>query len=367
MVKSTHEPVLPDLQTQIASYLTLSSSLPPKKTLFILSFGLWDTYHYASLALDKDQTEKTTIASVDIIFQQLDLLFKHFAEKTENALTDEELENEKSVHDFQVVIPQLVDPTFLPGWRISRPAPLPPTSVAEEQKVAVAFVSKWNSYIQGKITNWNEDTPAPAKATVSADSEKSDTSSDENDDRDGEDKKEIKEKEEHVEDEEADDLAPPPLLWQKIIHFPDLKTYFLDSLRTKYLEVHKVFDGSGLGTDNSPYESVSVPCAPIAGFEELKRDGRTAGGIGIDASSTDSLAAASTSKGTSDLKGKLDGSQQSKGSCGDAERWLFWDEWNLGPRAQREVGKNVAVLVGKNTQEKEADLKNDGNSEKEEK
>jgi hypothetical protein len=108
--------------------------------------------------------------------------------------------------------------------------------------------------------------------------------------------------------------APPtetPNVAEKDIFYYDLPSYLLNVIVEHQLEDEGLSDASGLGTGESPFESVYQPC------------------IGeVEVSLTDPMV---------DLNGMS--------VCKEPEEYLFWDGFKLGSVAMEGIGKEVGTLV----------------------
>ncbi|CAL3968474.1 hypothetical protein PZA11_004052 [Diplocarpon coronariae] len=165
---------LPDLATQIQTFKNIPlPATQPNDTVFVLSLGFWDVYDFARL--DYAMGVNATDYSVAEVFRQLDVLYEYFSE-TLYPVSAAEGEEVKAEEDgapkadrkaarkylqggtmrpkFRVIIPRLFDPTLTPGWLSHRPAPLSPSSVAEQQKNAVYLTERWNQGLENGMGRW---------------------------------------------------------------------------------------------------------------------------------------------------------------------------------------------------------------------
>ena len=277
--------MLPDLATQIEEYIELPSSTKVKTTVFVVSFGFWDIYQYASL--DFKFAQDITDTTVTELFAQLDILHSHYAKQLSSGLPEEEApeipadtgnstEETEIVHRplFRVIIPKLFDPTLLPGWISQRPIPLRPSSVAEEQKNAVYLTNKWNILLENKIREWVKAAPPsnPEQLWDTYDPESS----------------------------AAADL-------EKDVFYYDLPSYLLDVIVEHHLEDEDISDATGLGTGDSPFGNVSESCVSVGITMGEERNG--------------------------------------KAVCKEAKEYLWWDAFNLGGVANEFVGKAVGQMM----------------------
>ena len=142
--KKAEEP-LADLKTQVQQWIRfekkqrMSSRIrdtEKKGTIFTIWFSLWDLWYYSN----KTQAEasKAIEETVDTLFEQLDIVAKHWG------------------GPLKVVMPEAVDPTFLPGWLTQRTGPTGNDKNADDQRNAVLLVQQWNSALDKKAKFWNK-------------------------------------------------------------------------------------------------------------------------------------------------------------------------------------------------------------------
>ena len=143
--KSAEEP-LADLKTQVQQWIRfekkqyMSSRIretEKKGTIFTIWFSLWDLWYYSN----KTQAEasKAIEETVDTLFEQLDIVAKHWDES------------------IKVVMPEAIDPTFLPGWLATRTGPNGNDKNADDQRNAVLLVQQWNAALDNKASGWDKD------------------------------------------------------------------------------------------------------------------------------------------------------------------------------------------------------------------
>lgn len=183
---------------------------------------------------------------------------------------------------FRVVIPKLMDPTLFPGWT-ERPAPLPPASVAEEQKNAVYLTERWNAVVENVIGEWMN----------------GDGLSRGNENQTG------TQSEEAIDD--GDELSPVVV---KDMFYYDLPMNVLNILIDHQLKVEGMANASDPET---PFESVRVSC--MQDLEGERNDGFV------------------------EVNGKL--------VCSDPKEYLFWDGFRIGSVANEGIGKAVGEMVNK--------------------
>jgi hypothetical protein len=222
--------MLPDLAAQIQEYIDLPINSQPKATIFVICFGFWDIYHFASLdfKLSQNITERT----ITEMFAQLDILYANYAKDIARPYIEPDSPSNANntttiARTFRLVIPKLFDPTLLPGWISQRPVPLQPSSVAEEQKNAVYLTRHWNELLEHKLDEWLQATP-------------------------------------EVEDDETTKLwgkfDPEAIQLRKDVFFYDLPSYLVDVILEQQLEEDGLSDAAGHGNGDSPFENVKQGC-----------------------------------------------------------------------------------------------------------
>jgi len=294
--------ILPDLATQIQSYIALG---PPKQrpaeTIFVVSFGFWDIYDFSRM--DYPLGQNGTDTSIKELFSQLDRLYNHFVTNLyppeEPGVPDsvKSTMNNINTPSFRVIIPKLFDPTLLPGWLTLRPAPPAPSCIAEQQKNAVYLTQRWNNLVENQVAAWVLTHPTLEQGS-SHDNVRRSASPPAS----------------TADEASTDDQEPESSAVEKDVFYFDLPKLLLDIIVEHQLEDESLSDASGLGTGESPFESVYQPCVREA-----------------DVDDTDSLV---------DLKGML--------ICKEPEEYLFWDSFNLGSVVKRMIGKGVGEMVKEN-------------------
>jgi hypothetical protein len=281
--------ILPDLATQIQSYIDLPPPTQrPTETIFVLSFGFWDIYDFSRI--DYPIGQNGTDNSIKEIFKQLDVLYDHFTTKlyspgTSVNATDEQI----GTSAFRIIMPKVFDPTLLPGWLTQRPAPPSPNSVAEQQKNAVYLTERWNNMMENQIAQWLVTQPATTREKFEQ----------------GPSHEDARESDKHLQ------TANKPRIVEKDVFYYDLPKLLLDIIIEHQLEDEGLSDASGLGTGESPFESVYKPC--------MRED---------EGDDTDGLV---------DLNGML--------VCKEPEEYLFWDSFHLGAVVKEMIGKEIGEMV----------------------
>ncbi|POS85299.1 hypothetical protein EPUL_002788 [Erysiphe pulchra] len=138
--------LLPDLESQIASYLSSTSTLgTPGITFLVISIGFWDIYSLANLSRD------VSLIAINQCFEEIltQINKLHGVFRMFKTMITENLP-----HEFQVILPKVPDPTLAPGWLSQRPIPLRPSTVAEQQRNAVYLAERWNHKLETLSRLW---------------------------------------------------------------------------------------------------------------------------------------------------------------------------------------------------------------------
>ncbi|KAL6853275.1 hypothetical protein J3F83DRAFT_510637 [Trichoderma novae-zelandiae] len=158
----------PDLEAQVQEFLTMSPpKTPPRETLWVFTFGTWETWNLASLP--RETGERLIEASVTNMFTQIELLYRkslnpkspafsdfwsNITQEQAQALTNPDSKvDERKMESFRVVIPQLFDITLVPGWQ-NRPVPSAPQSKGVHLRNAAYLAQKWNSLVSKQLEDW---------------------------------------------------------------------------------------------------------------------------------------------------------------------------------------------------------------------
>lgn len=139
------EEPLADLKTQVQQWIRFEKGqrmssrireMEKKGTIFTVWFSLWDLWYYSN----KTQAEasKAIEETVDTLFEQLDLVAEHWGSR------------------MKIVMPEAIDPTFLPGWLAMRTGPTGNDKNADDQRNAVLLVQQWNSALDNKAKFWDK-------------------------------------------------------------------------------------------------------------------------------------------------------------------------------------------------------------------
>ena len=137
--------LLSDLKTQVAQWLKFekkqyTSSRRREKekrgTIFTVWFSLWDIWYYSQLT-NNDASEAIR-QSIDTLFEQLSIIADHWP------------------LGAKIILPEAMDPTFLPGWSMKRTGPAGSDHTAEDQRNAVQLVKQWNEALDKKASDWHK-------------------------------------------------------------------------------------------------------------------------------------------------------------------------------------------------------------------
>ncbi len=137
------EEPLVDLETQIQQWLEFEkqqygtsrvSEVERNGTVFTMWFSLWDLWYYSEKNMADAQYAVTK--AIDILFEQLDVIAKNWPS------------------EMKIVMPEAIDPTFLPRWRGLRTGPRGTDPHGENQRNAVLLVEQWNRALDMRATGW---------------------------------------------------------------------------------------------------------------------------------------------------------------------------------------------------------------------
>ena len=162
-------PTHDDLDAQVARFLQ-SKPLknPPKETLWVFNFGMWDAWTLA--ALPREAAVGVVDYMVLRLFQQIEILYKASLADTSIAFSDfwgyadadvieklkadklEDVRGEREI--FRVLIPRVVDISITPGWDSMRPRPPLPHSPAVHMTNAAYLTKRWNDGVASHIAEW---------------------------------------------------------------------------------------------------------------------------------------------------------------------------------------------------------------------
>ncbi|KAI4127211.1 MAG: hypothetical protein LQ338_003330 [Usnochroma carphineum] len=134
---------LSDLKTQVAQWLRFekkqytSSRMREKEkrgTIFTVWFSLWDIWYYSQLS--SDEASQAIRQSVDTLFEQLGIIADNWPSGA------------------KIILPEAMDPTFLPGWSMKRTGPAGSDHSADDQRNAIQLVKQWNAALDMRASDW---------------------------------------------------------------------------------------------------------------------------------------------------------------------------------------------------------------------
>ena len=137
--------MLSDLKTQVQQWLRFekkqytSSRMRTKErrgTIFTVWFSLWDIWYYSQLS-SVDATEAIA-QTVDTLFEQLAIIADHWPLSA------------------KIILPEAMDPTFLPAWTMKRTGPSGSDQRADDQRNAIQLVKQWNAELDRRATDWRK-------------------------------------------------------------------------------------------------------------------------------------------------------------------------------------------------------------------
>lgn len=199
-----------DLKEQIDGFLAMQKGPTPQRTLWVFSFGWWDVWSLSALPVPKakesvdtmtrdifEQVERLYTASLDptsIAYSHVTTLKKQApvgstdasgsgeqapaenqslvqenvpieeqaaaaeGSTTESATPEaaviEEEENSNDPGTFEILIPRVIDPSLLPGWRDLRPQIPSVHSKAEQMRNSAMLTVEWNDHIADRMVDW---------------------------------------------------------------------------------------------------------------------------------------------------------------------------------------------------------------------
>lgn len=199
-----------DLKEQIDMFLAMPKGKTPQKTLWVFSFGGWDVWSLSALPVAQgkesvdamtreifEQVERLYTASLDpnsiayshtTVLKQAPHVSSSPAKSAEPqaqpdsqplvrddvpaddsvapasaapqpATTTAAMIEEVNTNDpgtFDVLIPRVLDPSLLPGWRDLRPRIPSVHSKAEQMRNAAILTAEWNDRIGDRMIDWVE-------------------------------------------------------------------------------------------------------------------------------------------------------------------------------------------------------------------
>ncbi|KAI4203303.1 MAG: hypothetical protein LQ350_002000 [Teloschistes chrysophthalmus] len=136
---------LSDLKTQVRQWLRfekkqyMTSRTREKErrgTVFTVWFSLWDIWYYSQL--DGEAASKAVTQSMDTLFAQLEIIADNWPPGA------------------KIILPEAMDPTFLPGWSMKRTGPAGSDHRADDQRNAIELVNQWNMELDQRASDWHK-------------------------------------------------------------------------------------------------------------------------------------------------------------------------------------------------------------------
>ncbi|ROV87662.1 hypothetical protein VSDG_09646 [Cytospora chrysosperma] len=184
----------PDLRDQIDRFLAMPKPKhASRETLWVISFGTWDVWSLSALPSSVGQGLAGDMAKD--IFKQIERLYEASTDPTSIAWSDinsvpapavpedageegtgeadaggqtekreeeadgaSEAEAEKEagppMEYFRIMVPRVIDPSLLPGWRDLRPVLPKVHSKAEQMRNSAELTGAWNDGIVSGLSDW---------------------------------------------------------------------------------------------------------------------------------------------------------------------------------------------------------------------
>lgn len=311
-------PQTPDLVAQVNEFLSMEATgLAPRSTLWIFSFGTWDIWNWASLP--RQTSEPLVDAAVDLLFEQIELLYRKSLKPGSIAWSDfwsyvpqEDLDyvthppeknlNTSKVEGFRVLIPELLDVTLTPGWQ-KRPMPSMPYTRSMELRNAASLTNRWNDQVTHRLEDWRRrrnEKPDGIEQDGVATVEFMPSSVPQR-------------RSEQAEEKRDPHTTYAPYPFRVGLHATMVST-ILAAIGEQDLQQAGITDGRGRGTlskkDPMMFLDVRTPCVARAGE-----------GLGV------------TTTG------------DSGGECGKPNDHLFYDDFTLGQRASKQLAEKAAEYL----------------------
>ncbi|KAI9820701.1 MAG: hypothetical protein M1827_005070 [Pycnora praestabilis] len=138
---------LPDLKMQVDQWIQYEEhrifvsheerDFERNNTVFTVSFGVWDIWHYS--LWERDASKAAVMTSMAILFEQLNILARYRP-------------------GVKVILPTAVDPTFLPGWHRIRKDEKGRDISVEVLHNAIFLVDLWNQELKTRFSHWDRGT-----------------------------------------------------------------------------------------------------------------------------------------------------------------------------------------------------------------
>ncbi|KAK3683298.1 hypothetical protein B0T22DRAFT_384325 [Podospora appendiculata] len=349
---------LPDLSSQVSAFLSTEKPRhPPNDTLWVFTFGTWDTWSLASVPIGISRP--IIGAMVNHLFEQVERLYQSALDEDSvawsGAISDDAQSDSSKVaaaggevtairkraEMFRILVPVLFDPSLTPGWKIGRPELPRVHSSAEQMRNAAALTDDWNIALRNKLGQWVR-TPNPRPKEADANATESTRNTDGNEFGPGQ--------------GSASQRKPPsidsrdkPKSVSNTTRYPlrdgisyDLTEYLLSAIVERQFRNAGMHDSNGIGTKPTEegYLEVWTPC--INKLSEQEED-----------ESSDNLesAIAKTKRkryvSASRQRGEAVEKEALK-ECEAPHERLFFTPFTVAPRAVGDIAREAADLVRAN-------------------
>ncbi|KAJ5298917.1 uncharacterized protein N7443_007037 [Penicillium atrosanguineum] len=222
---------LPDFKTQLKQWLDAESptlkglseeqiQFRQEHTIFVISFGIWDIWDLVTKDEDYNNAAGSIERRIKTLLEQMEQLSEHWGST-----------------DLNVILTQVVDVTFLPGFK----------DQGDQYKNAVKLIGEWNRALRDAARQWERGR----------------------------------------------------------IYLFDTNSFVLDRIRDWQLYAAGIEEENGLGKNQEGWVNMVDPCV------------ESGKGIKVMMSSS---------------SGKI---------CSNPEKYLFWNEMQLGPAAQRLMATEI--------------------------
>jgi len=170
---------VPDFGAQVDEFLSMKQPLRvPSETLWIFSFGTWDIWDLAAMPQGVASSAMDSI--IADLFLNIERLYEASLDPSSIAFSDYFSDDQDpgnagdssdsggltarsgitamgsrdpDVEPFTIIIPQLFDPTLIPGWQ-ARPPLGKVHSKAEQMRNAVRLTNDWNWRVRTALEIW---------------------------------------------------------------------------------------------------------------------------------------------------------------------------------------------------------------------
>jgi len=159
---------IPGLAEQVTALLDTDApgAAVPPETLWVFTFGTWEVWALATFPLEISRTFLRLMTQT--IFEQADRLYERQSWLQETPLgparrgqppTDDVNTGDQRTPMFRILIPDLLDPSLLPAWKMSRPRLGRGHSKALQMRNAALLTKQWNQEVHEQMDRWVFDGP----------------------------------------------------------------------------------------------------------------------------------------------------------------------------------------------------------------